>query len=337
MSASPDVVRRSAEELDLLLSRSLDGDLTPDEERELAAVLASDPRAARRREELAALVARLGALPAPAAPLGLTARVAARAADKAEGTGGLWRRLGIFPPPAMVRGVVALFVIVLIGINVLRSQSARQKAAEEAAKRDEGRVAIFFDGEKQSAPAPQAPAAEPESKPKTALKKGAPLPPAGPYAARKDERSEDRAGFAPTVKDAPALHGQIDAEAPAPHEKAQGGAAAVSNEGAPRQAMAVPARPAPAPAAAGVPLAWDVEIVGASARAWALRRMTAQPPSASGVTATYRLTLDAQGNVVTVRPLDGAGSESDVLVKSLVFTPLGSDPPAEIEVTVRTR
>ncbi|HQR47118.1 MAG TPA: hypothetical protein PK598_14045, partial [Thermoanaerobaculia bacterium] len=155
MSARPDRTHLSDEDLDILLSRSLDGDLSPEEERELSALLAADPRAARRREELAALVARLNALPPPAPPLGMAARVNAHTADHAKGMGAVWHRLGIFPPPAMVRGIAALFVIVVIGMNVLRSQSARQKSAEEApapAPAD-GRVTIFFDEKKPAAPA----------------------------------------------------------------------------------------------------------------------------------------------------------------------------------------
>lgn len=337
MSASPDVVRRSGEELDLLLSRSLDGDLTPDEERELAAVLASDPRAARRREELASLVARLGALPAPAAPLGLTARVGARAADQAKGTGALWQRLGIFPPPAMVRGVAALFVIVLIGINVLRSQSERQKAAEATARRDEGRVTIFFGDKETAQPSAPAPSAQAAAKPKAASKESAAPPVAAvrqaePSAARKNEGAGDRAGAAPLSANAPVPEEKFAPEVPASGEAAQGAAGALRSDAGPRKMMA-----APAPAVAGAPLGWDVEIVGPSARAWALRRIAAPPPSAAGVSATYRLTLDGNGNVVSARPVKGAGPESDALVKSLVFTPLGSDPPAEIEVAVRTR
>ena len=340
MIASPGAMRRSDEELDLLLSRSLDGDLTPEEEQELAAILASDPRAARRREELAALVEKLGALPVPAAPLGLTARVGVQAADQAKGLGAIWRRLGIFPPPAMVRGVAALFVIVLIGINVLRSQSARQKAAEEAVTRDEGRVSIFF-GEKKTAP-PAAPAAEPVTKPKAA-DKGAVSParvaarPAEPPVARKDERPEEQAVASPLAKSTLGREGNFAADLQSTSRDAPEVAGALRSEAAPRKMMAAPAPPAQALAGASAPLGWDVEIVGPSARAWALRRFAAPPPTAAGISASYRLTLDAGGKVLSVQAVEGSASETEALVKSLVFTPLGPDPPAEIEVTVRAR
>ena len=53
VSARPFVPRLSDEDLDLLLSRSLDGDLSPEEEHDLETLLAHDPAAARRKEELA--------------------------------------------------------------------------------------------------------------------------------------------------------------------------------------------------------------------------------------------------------------------------------------------
>jgi hypothetical protein len=158
VSAGPDPVRLSDEDLDLLLSRALDEDLSPEEERHLEEVLASDPRAVGRREGLSALVGRLNALPDPAPPLGLTARTNAWTAERSGGIGALWHRLGLFPPPGMVRGIGALFVIVLLGMSVLRSQSVRQKAAESSEARDDGRVAIFFGERGPSTPsAPSTP------------------------------------------------------------------------------------------------------------------------------------------------------------------------------------
>lgn len=347
MNAPTTASRLSNEDLDLLLSRSLDGDLAPDEERELAILLATDPRAARRREELAGLVGRLNALPVPAPPLGLTARVGAWTAERAKGMGAAWHRLGLFPPPSMVRGIAALFVIVLIGIGVLRSQGNRQEAAEEAAPRDEGRVAIFFDEKKPSAPAAPAAAPRPEPQAKIAAAKEEAAParpaarPAEQPARRKDEAKEDRAGaIVGLAKNAPHRNEGLAADALRLHEEAAGVGGAVRNETASGKLKAQTAQgapPAPALAAASMPLAWDVEIVGPSARAWALRRFAAPAPSATGLSASYRLTLDAGGRVVSFRALEGAAPEADALVRSLVFTPLGPKPPAEIEVTVRTR
>jgi hypothetical protein len=350
MSARPDLARLSDEELDVLLSRSLDGDLSPEEERELSAHLSSDPRAAHRREELADLVARLNALPAPAAPLGMTARVNAHTADHAKGFGAIWHRLGLFPPPAMVRGIATLFVIVVIGMNVLKSQSVRQKTAEEAPAQApapaDDRVTIFFDEKKPAAPPAPAPkAAAKEAQPVEAKREA--------LARRQNETAQASAepvtpgemGRAAEVaalerdaprKDAPAAPAATDA-LEARRENA-GSAGAVRSEAAlQKKSKAEVAPPAPALAAAAAPISWDVVIVGPPARAWSLRRFTAPPPARAGITATYRLTLDAEGKVVTARALEGATSETDVLARSLVFTALGPDPPAEIEITVRTR
>jgi hypothetical protein len=347
MNASPETARLSDEELDLLLSRALDGDLAPDEERELAILLAADPRAARRREELAGLVGKLNALPVPAPPLGLTARVGAWTAERAKGMGAAWHRLGLFPPPSMVRGIAALFVIVLIGIGVLRSQGVRQKAAEEAGSRDEGRVAIFFDEKKPSAPAAPVAASRPEPPAKIAAakEKAEPArreaPPAAFALEKKDTKEEDRAGaVAGLATNAPRGNEGFAADALKAQEETAGAGGAVRNEAASGKPMALAAQaapPAPVRAAVSVPLAWDVEIVGPSARAWALRRIAAPAPTAAGLSASYRLTLDAGGTVVAVRAVEGATPEVDAFVRSLVFTPLGPKPPAEIEVAVRTR
>ncbi|HUM02914.1 MAG TPA: hypothetical protein VL084_11540 [Thermoanaerobaculia bacterium] len=359
MSARPDLARLSDEELDVLLSRSLDGDLSPEEERELSAFLASDPRAARRREELAGLVARLNALPAPAAPLGMTARVNARAADHAKGFGAIWHRLGIFPPPAMVRGIAALFVIVLIGMNVLRSQSVRQKLAEEAptpAPADD-RVAIFFDEKKPAAPVPAA--AAPAPAPKSAARESQTTQVTQNAEAKRDAparlRSEAAPAGAPAEQAATGGKGERGAaaalEADASRKdssaakdalvarpEAAGSVEGFANEAALQKKMkAQAAPPAPALAAAGAPISWDVAVLGPPARSWALRRFAAPPPARAGISASYRLTLDEEGKVVAAKALEGTTPETDALVRSLVFTSLGPHPPAEIEVTVRTR
>ena len=350
MSARPGLAHLSDEELDVLFSRSLDGDLSPEEERELSALLASDPRAARRREELADLVARLNALPAPAAPLGMTARVNAHTADHAKGFGAIWHRLGLFPPPAMVRGIAALFVIVVIGMNVLKSQSVRQKTAEEAPAqapaRADDRVTIFFDEKKPAAPPAPAPKAAAKEAQLAEAKRDAPArrqnetaqAPAEPVTPGEMGRAAGVAALERDAsrKDAPAAPAAMDAlEA---RNENDGSAGAVRSEATlPKKSKAELAPATSALAVSAAPISWDVVVVGPPARAWALRRFAAPPPARAGITATYRLTLDAEGKVVAARALDGATSETDVLARSLVFTPFGPDPPAEIEITVRTR
>ncbi|HEX5855661.1 MAG TPA: hypothetical protein VFZ57_08575, partial [Thermoanaerobaculia bacterium] len=108
MSARPSVPRLAAEELDLLISRSLDGDLSPEEAKVLEAVLAHDADAMKRKEELARLVAEAGALPAPAPPFALATRVNSNASEKGARGGFLARRFGFYPPPGTAVGAMAL-------------------------------------------------------------------------------------------------------------------------------------------------------------------------------------------------------------------------------------
>ncbi len=337
MSARSDLVRLSDEDLDLLLSRSLDGDLSSEEEGQLESVLASDPRAIRRRDELTALVGKLNALPAPASPLGLTARTNAWTAERARGMGAVWHRLGLFPPPAMLRGIGALFVIVLVGMSVLRSQSIRQKAAESSEARDEGRVAIFF-GERgpatPPAPAPQVVAAAPAANAPLQKSKGLARELAPP--SDSPEPASEIASAAPRSvrRDAPAVAesegvvaGAAGAPAPARAEAALKSA---------RDAMA-PAGRITALQAARAPLAWDVTVAEAFARGWALRRVVAPPPSADAPTVTYRIRLDAEGKVVSAWTLGATTAEMDAAVRSLVFQKLVAEAPAEIEITLAGR
>ncbi|MFI5180614.1 MAG: hypothetical protein ACHQPI_04420 [Thermoanaerobaculia bacterium] len=331
MSARPDLVRLSDEDLDLLLSRSLDGDLSPEEEQQLENVLASDPRAARRREELSTLVEKLNALPDPAPPLGLTARTNAWTAERGQGIGAVWHRLGLFPPPTMLRGIGALFVIVLIGMSVLKTQSVRQKAAESVAATDEGRVAIFFGERGPSSPAAKSPSAPsaPSAPPAparaavTAAPSGnAPLQKskvasAAPPSARRDAQA--------VAESAGAIGG-----VPAPPARAESAFQSVLDEAAPAGASA-------ALRSARTPFAWDVTVADAFVRGWALRRVAAIPPSAVAPAVSYRITLDAEGKVVSARALSETTAERDAAVRSLVFQKLAANAPAEIEITLAAR
>lgn len=336
MSAPPGVRRLSEEELDLLLSRSLDGDLTSGEEGELAKILLADPRAARRREELAKLVGKLNALPAPASPLGLTARTNAWTAERARGFGAVWHRLGLFPPPAILRGIAALFVIVLAGMSVLRSQSVRQKAAESPEAKDDGRVAIFFEQGGPSTPSAQAPSAPSAPSVAKPLQKSK-------LASNEVRKKEAGKGEVATAKitsaeplfargDTPAVaesSGAIGGVAPAP-ARAE---AALKNT---RDAMA-PAGAITAPKAARAPLAWDVTVAEAFRQGWALRRVAAPPPLADAPAVTYRIRLDAEGKVVSASALGRTTAEVDAAVRSLVFQKLAAEAPAEIEIALAAR
>ena len=351
MSGRPDIRRLSDEELDVLLSRSLDGDLSPDEERELSEVLASDPRASHRREELAALVGRLQELPIPAPPLGHTARVNAHAADRSKGMGALGHRLGLFPPPSMVRGIAALFVIVLIGIGVLRNQSERQKAEEQAAPHDDGRVSIFL-GEKKAA-APAAPVAIPQDAKAPAAKPSAPRKDAEVRLAE-DSRARRSGTLVPKEEGRPAAVAAdaataSRADAPAKLNSFEARSEAASNEPPVRQeALAKKmklqaggaAAPAPASAVHARTLSWSVRVVGSPG--WLLKKAPETAPSAP-VSARCVVTLDLSGRVVAVRPADGAPlpPEVETLARGLLFSRSSSAPaeeaPTTVEIEVETR
>ncbi len=125
MSARPDVPRLSPEELDLLVSRSLDGDLSPEEEETLARLVAHDLAAARRREELAALVAEMKALPQTATPFALSTRVTAGVSERGGRPGSLAGRVGFFPAPGFARAAMVVLGIVGVAIAILRPAPRR--------------------------------------------------------------------------------------------------------------------------------------------------------------------------------------------------------------------
>jgi hypothetical protein len=145
--------------------------------------------------------------------------------------------------------------------------------------------------------------------------------------------------------------------------------------GAPAVASApAPAPPAAAPQAAGAVAqkaranaaparAWAVAVKGEGSRRWMLRRAPeGRPASASSLTSSFRITLDADGRVTSVRALDARPVQPALLefVRGLVFarveTTFGyaderartqradaaaaegaSEQPSEIDVEVSTR
>jgi len=138
VSARPFVPRLADEDLDLLLSRSLDGDLSPEAEHDLETILAHDPAAARRKEELQRLVAEARALPAPAPPFALATRVNSNVSEKAGHGGSVFHRFGFYPPPGTAVGAMVLLGIVAVAITVLKPAPLR------VTERVEGPVDVFF-------------------------------------------------------------------------------------------------------------------------------------------------------------------------------------------------
>lgn len=166
MSARPQLATLPPEELDLLISRALDGDLDSQEQDTFERCLEEHPEARRRKEELAALVTALKDLPAPEPPFALATRVSAQVAESSSGLGSTWHRFGIYPSPGAVV-LVAGVLAAAAGLSVFLRSAAKPAAtiAEKAPAKNasEEPVQVFLQerDQKQAAnqPAPEAHAA----------------------------------------------------------------------------------------------------------------------------------------------------------------------------------
>jgi hypothetical protein len=319
VSARPFVPRLADEELDLLLSRSLDGDLSPEEEHGLETILAHDPAAARRKEELQRLVAEARALPAPAPPFALATRVNSNVSEKAGRGGSVFHRFGFYPPPGMAVGAMALLGIVVVAITVLKPAPLR------IAQREEGPVDVFLTEGESAAnrPRPEPPEVS-KILPKEAARNRVAAAPAALAPAEP----------APAAVVASALQEKQDKQ----RQKTDGDAATAS---ARRQAAPAPALDAaagqtagdaaPAAKASGAlanaepARAWSVTVRGEGARRWMLRRAPEGRPSVASTQASaFRITLGAEGRVTSVRALDARPVQPALLefVRGLVFAPV---------------
>lgn len=149
MSARPAFALLPPEELDLLISRSLDGDLPPEEQEELERYLTTDADARRRRDAIAALVGRVRDLPVPEPPFALATRVNAQVAERAQGLASAWNRMGIYPPPGLVPVLAFVVVGSLLGYALFGGKKPvpRPAAAPPAAvpaPDSQGPVRVFF-------------------------------------------------------------------------------------------------------------------------------------------------------------------------------------------------
>ena len=369
MSARPDVPRLSEEELDLLISRSLDGDLTPEEEQRLERLVALDPAAARRKSELSALVADLKALPEHATPFALATRVSSNVAERGR-PGSLGGRIGFFPAPGFAKA--ALVILGIVGASIAILRPAPKRLAEGPVD------VLLYNAPKPASPAPQALIAEAKPArerangvPKDLLKEKAFAPEAD--ARRKADVSEEPEHAAAGDKKAMAkLEGArqneavIAADTPVLAESAlkqradrdEGAALDAARAQAPAKvtnagtlAAAAPPAPAAAPAPALVsaqagalggaaesrtPRGWTVSVRGDAVRRWSLRRAPDNPPPARGA-AVYRVTLDASGRVTALSRV-GAGTADlrlDAFVRGMVFEPIV--PPAETQARAAAR
>jgi hypothetical protein len=363
VSARPFVPRLSDEDLDLLLSRSLDGDLSPEEEHDLETILAHDPAAARRKEELARIVAEARALPEPAPPFALATRVNSNVAEKGGRGGSVFHRFGFYPPPGMAVGAMALLGIVVVAITVLKPAPLQ---------RVEGPVDVFLTegGSGGKRPQPETPkiASKESLQSRSAAAPAVPAPaeraPAAVVASAPEKKNklegklDDKPVDAEKADSRKELALQAPASVIAANEplspafeekqekqrqklsKTEGdaGTAQPRRQAAPAPALDTVAgqaagAPAPAAKAAGALViaeparAWSVAVRGEGARQWMLRRAPEGRPSvASAQVSAFRITLDAEGRVTAVRALDPRPVQPALLefVRGLVFAPVAA-------------
>lgn len=364
MSARPDVPRLSEEDLDLLISRSLDGDLSPEEEQQLERLVALDPAAARRKAELAALVAEVKALPEPATPFAITTRVSSNVAERAGRRGSMGGRIGFFPAPGFAKA--ALVILGIVGASIAILRPAPKRLAEGPVD------VILYSPARPAAPAPESLVAEakPDARAK-ALAKEKTAASERAFAPEADEKraeavrpvSEEAAGEkkaaskleavrqneVAAASDAPAVaqsapKQRADRDEGAALDAARAQAPAKVTSAGTLAAAAPAAAPPPAPAlasaqAAGAsardgenraPRGWTVSVRGDAVRRWALRRAPDDPPPARGA-AVYRVTLDASGRVTALSRVGAAAADPrlDAFVRGMVFEPIVR--PAEVQ------
>lgn len=342
----------SGEQLDLLISRSLDGDLSPEEQRDLETVLANDAEARRRQEELAGLVAEARALPSPAPPFALSTRVNANVSEKAARGGSILNRFGFYPPPGLAIGAMVVLAVAAVAITLVNP--APRRVPSTIAERTDGPVDVFFQGgvrakdsAKKAAPqsgesvgakiaakekareegaaARSAPAAIVESKEVGSI--------ASVVASNEpalDEKLNDKLNDKLNEKQGKLAKSEADADVDSRRTRQASAESPALSAAAPQAAGGVsPAAPAPAframrPAEART---WSVAIRGEGAKRWMLRRAPeSRPPAAPAPASSFRVTLDAEGRVSAVRALDARTVQPALLefVRGLVFAPVAS-------------
>lgn len=343
MSANPQPRPLVTGDLDLLISRSLDGDLSGDEERELHAVLAADPFARARYDAMARVVGRLEELPDPEPPFALGTRVQVQVETDTQGFAAVLHRYGFYFRPATVGIVVLGFSVAAVVYSVRQSPAPTETIAavgEQAAPApvDDGRVSVYF---LETAKKEGAPAAGPAAAPARARAEE-PKPAARPepvlVASAEAPRSRDETTFAPE-RDTTALASAAPAPAAAPREQAE----SASEERVATQKSAASLDAArPRSAAPQASPAATVDVVGASAGA--LRPVP--PLGLEGLPGpfegSYRLELDASGRVArVVRLAGGSGTEPAGLpekLRGLSFAPAeAAGSVGAVEVRVRLR
>ncbi len=372
MSARPDLARLPDVELDVLVSRAIDGDLSPEEERELAAYLAAYPDARERYARMEDVVARLQKLPAPEPPFALATRVSSQIAERSRGLGAVGHRFGFYPPPGLVAAGIGL---VALG-GILAALFTTPKRADRVAslqKKQEGPVHVFFQDAPPTAPASAAGGSRVEtaSAPSEAESVIAAEVKAfddkldGLGAQAKSKAAKDQA------KQASASEGDLgrsDEARIASADAAQRPAAPFAPEppgGAEKTSAADRAAPAPAAAPAAEPRVALREARTAQGRlaageaetrreksaapegfsvaltkgaGWRLAPPPPPPAGAGPIDATFRLAVDDSGRVLRlVRDARDLPPQLERFLSSLTFERQGVAAASEVEVRVVLR
>ena len=359
MSANPQPRLFVTGDLDLMISRSLDGDLPGEEERELKSLLAADPSARARYDAMARLVGRLEELPDPEAPFALSTRVRSQVENDTVGIAATLHRFGFYFRPATVGvfifGIVAVVLTSTImvppkPVATVADTTGPSETQPAAIPEEDGRVNVFFaESAKKSdaspaagAAAPAAPAASAPAQSRTNEAKGKlrqePVLVASAEAPREKEES---VAFAPE-RDAPALAAAVSAPPSAAASRAAADESVAEGVSLKKAAASDTTRlRAPAPQAAGeTRAAASAQVVGKAAGTLRFATPARLDGLAGPFEGFYRLELDGSGRVINVaRLVGGSGSEPSGLLarlKELSVTPVEAARTAgSVDVKVR--
>ena len=343
MSARPDIRPLPDEELDLLISRSLDGDLSSSEEQDLKTYLAAVPVARQRYAALESLVQDLRKLPEPVPPFALAARVNSQVDEHSSGLAAAFQRFGLFLPPGAVTaaaGLVAVGVVVGVFMGGGTPRTAQSgKALEIAGDESNGPVRVFFDRSRQ-APAPNV----------ASRAAGAANAPAGP--ASPPARAEAKAPAEVEVQALQAAPEKAGVETKDSLAEVPAGAIALGRadqaesklkaEASPAgrvSAQAVASSPSPARRASE----WTVSVVQTvgDSVAWRLRKSPAAAVPDGPETYRLLVRLDSSGRIVAMTPTKGSpvpSAEAEKFIRGLDFEKIGGGTgEGEVEIVVEPR
>lgn len=308
----------SPDELDLILSRHLDGDLPGEEAENLERFLAENPAGRQRFAELSTLVATLKAIPAPAPSFALATRVNARVLDGATGVGSFLHRFGVSPKLGFLFALTG--AISLAGVWLFSGTRPASTVADRTS-RETDLVQVFI---------PSAPAKEKaQAPPLQARRVEAPASPAAIAPEPVTAIAEARPTREPPVASDEVLAGR--------NETAFGKA---DRSFAPESESVVAQVPAAAPAVPSQPTA-TLTAVGGGPAAWRFPVGGRLPALQGPCQARYRLTVGENGKVSSVNKIasnpDSLPAAVDASLKSLRLErvpAVAASPDVEIRLTL---